>query len=150
MTGDIVPFRANMPIWNSFSQLEREFDRFFETPFFSMVSENKRVFPKVNIKEDEKNYIVEVALPGYEKKDVDIEFKEGCLHIKSEQRKEINDEKDNYIHREISSRAFYRTIPFSEEVKSEEIKANYKNGMVEITLPKTKSKEKKIKKIEIE
>jgi len=146
---DIIPFRGENPIWDSFSQLEKEFDRFFETPFFSMVSENKRQYPKVNIKENEKEYSVDIALPRYEKNDVNIEFKDGCLHIQSVQKKESEIEKNKYIHKEISGRAFYRTIPFIEKIDDNRVEAVYKNGIITVTLPKIKTKEIKTKKIEI-
>lgn len=147
---DIVRWRDTSPLWNSMSQLEKEFDHFFKDPFFSMAQRGRRVFPKINVKESDEKYMVEVSLPGFKPEDVNLEFKDKCLHISSMKREEKLEEGECFLHREIGGRSFHRVIPFEKTIDEKKIKAKYENGILIIELFKTEPKKEKITKIKIE
>lgn len=146
----IIPFRDIHPIWENMKQFEEEIDKYFKDPYFTTICNSKRVLPKVNIKEDEKQYIVEVAVPGYNKKDIEIEYKDNNLILTSKKidKKEEND--GNYIHKEISGRSFYRVIPFMAKIDENKIGANYKDGILTISMPKKEVEKEKIIKIKVD
>lgn len=105
---------------------------------------------KADIKETDQDYEVKLDLPGYEKENLSIDYHQDILTVKAERReeKEEKNEEDHYIRKERSygtvSRQFYLT-----NVKEDEIKASYSDGILEIRLPKQEEgKEKKQIKIE--
>lgn len=93
--------------------------------------------PAVNIKDNADNYLLELAAPGLEKKDFEVTVDNGLLTISS--KKEVNNEQsdENYTRREFSYTAFTRTFSLPEGVKQDAVAANYTNGVLHVTLPKT-------------
>ncbi len=92
--------------------------------------------PPVNIKETEKEFKVELAAPGFEKKDLDIKIKDGLLTIKSEKKIENKEEKENYYRAEFNYNSFVRTFNLPENVNEKMIQASFENGLLTLTLPK--------------
>ncbi len=106
--------------------------------------------PAVNIKEDDTAFTVEVAIPGMNKEDININLENNVLTISSEQQSEHKDSKENYTRREYSYRSFKRSFNLPKtKVNSEAITANYKNGELMIVIPKVEKVEPKSKMIEI-
>lgn len=106
-------------------------------------------YMRTDIKETEDSYVMEVEMPGVDKKDIHIDLKDGYLNI-SVNKSEKNDggKKDNYIHRERSfscSRSYYVG-----DISKEDIRAKYENGMLNVTLPKEVQKKEEQHRIEIE
>lgn len=93
--------------------------------------------PSVNIKETEDKFEVEVAAPGFDKKDFNIELNNHDLIISSE-RKEENKQQDGerYTRREFSYQSFSRTFTLPKIIASEQISAKYKDGVLLIDIPK--------------
>ena len=105
------------------------------------------VFPKIDVHEDNKAVHVKAEIPGLEEKDLNVILKENMLTISGEKKEEKTDEdaKRNYYHCERSFGSFSRTIPLPEGIKADEVKASYKNGILDIELPKQEEvKPKKI------
>jgi len=102
-------------------------------------------YPPYNvIKEDEDNFIVELALAGYSKSDIDVKVEDGTLFVSGE----IEDKtSDNYIHKGIANRKFTRTFALGEymEVQS----ASFENGMLSVKVERILPEEKKPKTIRI-
>jgi HSP20 family protein len=106
--------------------------------------------PAVNVKENEKNFEVEVAAPGMKKEDFKIELDNNMLGISSERKEENEEEKGKYTRREFRYSSFKRTFTLPENVDSNKIKASYKEGVLTIDIPKVAEKKKeKSKMIEI-
>tara|TARA_Y100000310_G_C20307117_1_gene634478 strand:+ start:119 stop:589 length:471 start_codon:yes stop_codon:yes gene_type:complete len=148
----LFPYRELNPVWNSIGQFEEEVNKFFKNPFFTTY-ESKRALPKINIKEKEDKYIVEAFLAGYDKKDVTVNVENNHLTISSKKHAIFLDADEHYVHKEISGRSFSRTIPFVHEVREDNVKAKFKEGILSITLLKvipTKSKVKKIIEVKVE
>lgn len=112
------------------------FDDFFPAGWTKKFNLNNNL-PPVNIKENEKEFIVELAAPGFEKKDLDIKLKDGLLTIKSEKKMENKVEKENYYRAEFNYNSFVRTFNVPENVDEKMIQANFENGLLTLTLPKT-------------
>jgi len=118
------------------------FDRFFEGDMMdwnrSNFSSTNSTLPAVNVKENENEFLIEVAAPGMSKNDFRIEYDNGRLTISSEH-KEENQQKDGekVTRREFSYQSFQRSFTVAETaVDAEKIKANYKEGILFISLPK--------------
>lgn len=122
----------------------------FDDDFFPVLSQRNSLKPAVNIREDEKNYVLDLAIPGIDKKDLKIDMKDDVLTISSETRKEDEQENDGYKRREFSYTSFCRSFYIPENVNQDKIAASYKDGILSITLPKQEeAKNKKVKEISI-
>ena len=101
--------------------------------------------PEVDIKEEEKQYVLLAEMPGIATKDIDITFDNNSLTIKGEKKNKIEESKE-YHRVETSSGSFTRSFTFPQNINSEGIKAQSKDGILEITIPKKESSlPKKIK-----
>ena len=96
--------------------------------------------PAVNIKETDTTFELEVAVPGMKKDDFKIEVKEGMLYISAETSSEQEEKEENYTRKEFNFSSFSRSFWLPENVKTDDIKANYKEGMLQVTLPKAEVK----------
>jgi HSP20 family protein len=92
--------------------------------------------PSVNITENEKEFKIEMAAPGLERKDFKVEVENGVLCISSEKEKESKEEKKNYTRREYSYNSFSRSFTLPDNSSPDKIDAKYENGVLNITLPK--------------
>ncbi|HPE84379.1 MAG: Hsp20/alpha crystallin family protein [Aequorivita sp.] len=106
--------------------------------------------PAINIIENLPNFVVELAAPGLQKEDFTIEVEEGTLKIASkieEKKEESND--SNFKRREFNYKSFERTFKLPEDIKVEDIQANYENGILRVTLPKMEEKKALKRMVEI-
>lgn len=127
-----------------------DFDRLFN-PFFSLLSNNEGelcyMCPKVDIEENEKEYTIQVELPGVKKSDVKINLKENILTIEGEKKSEQKSKSDNYHCSERIFGKFKRSFELPEIVNQESVGAEFKVGVLQVSIPK--SKETKPKQIEV-
>jgi HSP20 family protein len=122
----------------------------FDDDFFPVLSNKTNSMPAVNIREDEKNYVLDLAVPGIEKKDLKIDMNEDVLTISSEIKNETEESKNGYKRKEFSYSAFCRSFTIPENVNREKIGANYKDGVLTVSLPKQDDEKTRIaKQIEI-
>lgn len=110
----------------------------------------KDSLPAVNIKENDQSFELEVAAPGYEKKDFKIDVQDGILNICAEKSEEKAEEDTNYTRKEFSYSSFNRSFTLPENVNSEKVQAKYENGLLYLTLKKAEVKEAKKNLIPIE
>ena len=116
-------------------------DRFFSPSVFNFDGDlldldRALVVPSANITESEKEYTIEMAVPGMTKKDFDIEVKDGVLTISAEKEEEMKEDKKNYHRREFSYHSFNRSFALPDNLNSEKIDAKYENGILRLSLPK--------------
>jgi len=106
-------------------------------------NEVKTTLPTANIVENEKDYQVELAVPGYNKKDFSIQLNENVLTIKAETKNEKEETKSNgqFTRKEHYYASFERHFTLPDTIKVENIEASYENGLLKITLPKKDEKE---------
>jgi HSP20 family protein len=126
---------------------------FFRTPSifdinFGLSRFGVTEIPSVNITENEKDFTIELAAPGLEKKDFKVEVENGVLTISSEKEKEEKEEKEekkNYRRREYSYQSFSRSFDLPENSLPDKIEAYYENGILRLILPKKEVTESKPK-----
>ena len=112
------------------------FKDFFEGDDFFPIRRESAIM-KTDIKEKKDKYIIEMDLPGYEKENINLSLKDGYLEVTAEVKKEDdNEEKDKFVHKERyyghCSRSFY----VGEQIKEEDVNAEFKNGILKICIPK--------------
>jgi len=133
--------------------------RFFDDDWTSLMDWTNRNFsntattlPSVNVKENDNEYIVEMAVPGMKKDDFEVVVNDNVLTIKSEVKNESKEKDgDNYTRKEFSYQSFQRSFNLNNNVVDDaKIKATYKDGILNITLPKKEeAKPKPIRNIKI-
>jgi len=148
------PARALSP----FEEMDRMFDQYFrrgwmrpwrfEWPSFPELALPEMKLPKVDVVDREAEVVIKAEIPGVEKKDIDISVGEDSVTIKGSTRHEEKEEKGDYYRREISSGAFLRTVALPATVDGSKAKANFKDGMLELTLPKTEKAKRHSVKVE--
>ena len=120
-----------------------------ERNFLGRVDENSGDIPAVNIKEENDKFILEMAAPGMNKDDFKINLDNYQLTISSEQKKEKKEKEDNYTRREFVYSSFSRSFTLPKTIDIDKIKADYKNGILLLTLPKKEEEAKLTKQIKI-
>ena len=108
----------------------------FTPDWFGGVDSNKSNLPAVNIMEGEKDFTLELAVPGQKKEDFNVEVDNDVLTISMETQSEVEDKKSEYTRREFRYTSFKRAFTLPESVNQEDIKADYKDGILRFTLPK--------------
>ena len=105
---------------------------------------------KTDVKETEKNYILDVDLPGFKKEDVNLNLENGYLTISAKREHKVDNEnrKENFVRRERSFGQFSRSF-YVGNVEQDEIEAHLENGILTIKLPKEEEKKAKSNRIEI-
>jgi len=94
--------------------------------------------PLTDVAEEDNKIIVTTDLPGIDREDVELNLRDNLLVITAEKKKEEETEKEGYLRKERSSMRYYREIPLPGGVTEEGATAQLKNGVLTVTLPKTK------------
>lgn len=126
------------------------FNRNWDNDFFNNFMESD--VPAVNVKENDKEFKLEISAPGYDKEDINISIDKNILTIsaKKEMNNEEKGEDDKILRQEFTSSSFYRSFTLPDNIDTEHIDANEKSGVLKIILPKMeKAPEEKKRKIEI-
>jgi len=144
---ELTPWRP----FGELSSLRREMDRLWENFFgekpLTRMWEREWA-PSLDISETRDNFVVKAEVPGIDAKDIDISLTGDVLTIKGEKKQEREEKEEDYHLVERSYGSYSRSVRLPAEVESNKIKASYKNGILNITLPKSekvKAKEVKIK-----
>ncbi|MDK2799716.1 MAG: hypothetical protein PWP27_2112 [Clostridiales bacterium] len=137
--------------WNPFRDIDhlgREMGNLLENSPFRFLS--GMTSPKVDIYQTDTDIIVKAEIPGVSKEDLNVYVDENAIRLSGHTKK--NDEfKDENVYRtERYYGSFSRTIPLPVEVKSEEAKAEYKDGILSVTVPKVEPSKTKGRKIDIQ
>ncbi len=104
--------------------------------WFGGVDQFNRSLPAVNIRVGEKEFTLELAIPGVKKEDFNVEVDEDVMTISMESKTESSQEEDQYTRREFRYNAFKRAFTLPESVDQENITADYTDGILRFTLPK--------------
>jgi HSP20 family protein len=153
--------RAVTP-WRPFMDLtawEREMDRMMGDFFGRRMrplwperlfrgGDSEIIAPALDVYEEKDDIVVKAELPGMEKGDIEVDISDSELTLKGEKKKEEKIEEKDYYRCERSYGAFVRSIDLPRDVQADKVKASFKNGVLEVRLPKTeeaKTKEIKVK-----
>ncbi|WP_166965360.1 Hsp20/alpha crystallin family protein [Yeosuana marina] len=109
------------------------FDDVFKDDFF----EDDSLMPAMNIKEHKEDFEIELAIPGFNKKDFNVDIEEDVLHVSGEKEIEKDEKEGKYSRKEFSYKSFKRSMMLPTSVDLEQdVKATYKNGVLKIKLLK--------------
>ena len=145
MKNNLSIFNNLRPLTVGFDDMFDHFEHMMDDSFFRGTMGN---FPPYNIvKTGENTYDVELALAGFNKKDIEVEYKENMLTVKSKKQEETKDEDGNVIHRGISKRMFSKSFTIANDV---EVKgAELKDGLLKVSMERIIPEHKKAKLIDI-
>ena len=130
-----------------------------EFDLFKDLFEGDEFFPrresaimKTDIKEKKDKYIIEMDLPGYEKENINITLKDGYLEVSAEVNKEDDKEDEKFVHKERYYGHCARSFYVGDQIKEEDILAEFKNGILKINIPKKDERKElpEVKRIEIQ
>lgn len=127
--------RAIRPFW---------MPNLFDDDFFPVLNGNRSSMPAVNVREDDKKYLLDLAIPGIDKKDLKIDIEDEVLTISSETKDEHEENTDGYKRKEFSYSSFCRSFEIPENVNKDKIEAAYKDGILSVTLPKAEEEKNKL------
>ena len=108
--------------------------------FMKPAISNNTFSPAVNVRETEKSFELEVAVPGLKKKDINIDLNENLLTISSKIKEESGEVKDDFKRREFSYASFERSFTIPEDTDENKIEAKHEDGVLFITIPKKEEK----------
>ena len=142
---DLIPFgrRANSLARSTFGDMSDVFDHFFNT-FAVPFAGN---FMRSDIKDKGNEYAIEIELPGVKKEDIGINLENGYLTVAVNTNEEKRDEQDNYIVQERRYGGYQRSFRLNRNVQKSDINAEYKDGILSLTVPKTEDKKENDTKI---
>ncbi|MBN1503006.1 Hsp20/alpha crystallin family protein [Candidatus Woesearchaeota archaeon] len=149
-------------LWGEMRRMQEEMDRMFENfygPYDSrrMITgpESKDIEisnyrqPLSDVWETDNAVIATLEMPGVSKEEIGINVRDNMLEVKVEKKQEKEDKKKGIYRLERSYRGFYKCFALPANVRADEADATYKNGVLEIKIPKTKEERDKRKKIEV-
>ena len=151
----VEPTKAPAP----FEEMERWFEDFFRRPFSLMrpswfprlrMPEIEEISPSVDVFEEGDGVVVKAELPGMSKEDIDVKVTDDIVTISGEKKKEKKIEKKNFYRMERSYGSFSRSFRLPTEVQTEKASAKFKEGVLEIRIPKSEEAKKKEKKVKVE
>jgi HSP20 family protein len=141
-----------------FEAMERRFEEFFRRPFSmrglpwwsGLEGPEGEITPSVDIYEEGGDVVMKAELPGMKKEDIEVRLTDDSITISGEKKKEEKVEKKGYYRLERSHGSFTRSFALPSEVRTDDVKAKFKEGVLEIRIPKTDEAKKKVKKVSIE
>ncbi|NOY65353.1 MAG: Hsp20/alpha crystallin family protein [Nitrospirae bacterium] len=141
-----------------FEEIERWFDEFFRRPF-SLFGPSwlprvkmpgfEEISPSVDIFEEGDDVVVKAELPGMKKDDIEVTLSDDTITISGEKKREEKVEKKNYYRYERSFGSFTRSFRLPVDVQTDKAKATFKDGILEIRIPKTEEAKQRARKLEI-
>ena len=153
---ELMESKGSGRLHSPFEEMERYFDDFMRNPFsllmrpqwrYGDISGRGEIVPSADIYEDDNNLVVKAELPGISKDELNVTITRDTITISGEKKSEEKVEKKNYHRLERSYGSFCRSFRLPDHVDSDKAEAIFKDGVLEIRVPK--SEESRHKKIEI-
>lgn len=145
----------NLDRWDSFAtditNLRQEMDRLvshFMVPGYD-VEPGESIFPSAELQDTGENLALKLEVPGMKPEEVDIQVTEDTVSIKGERKSEETTEEDGMTRSEFHYGKFSRTIALPKTIKPEEVMADYKDGILSLTMPKQNNEAHKSVKVEV-
>ena len=133
---------------NVFDDMDTMIHSFFNTDWNFPVRDTRNWSPAVDVNETDNSFVLTADIPGLTKKDIKVNVANGKLSISGERTYETDQENDNYHYRERRFGTFDRSFKLPDTVDEEKISASFKNGILNVALPKHENilpKEREIK-----
>ena len=157
----IAPVKARPEAGRIEQNVERMFEDLWARPWRSLIdfgwprhrhlwTDLEATSPAIEISEDKNDVLVKAELPGMKKEDLEINVEERLLTIRGEKKKEEERKGEGYFYSERSYGAFERCIEIPRDVQSDKAHATFKDGVLEVRLPKTEEAKRKEVKIKVD
>lgn len=157
----IVPVKALPELTRIERNIERMFEDLWPRPWRSLMdfgwprhrhllADMETTAPAIEISEDKNDVLVKAELPGMKKEDLEINVEERLLTIRGEKKKEEERKGEGYFYSERSYGAFERCIEIPRDVQSDKAHASFKDGVLEVRLPKTEEAKRKEVKVKVD
>jgi HSP20 family protein len=137
--------------WEPFREintLQREMNRLFDT-LSTETSQQVSFVPAAELHETPENVELRVEIPGMDAKDLDVQVTADSVSISGERRSEKHSEGDGYVRTEFRYGKFHRIIPLPVRVQNQNVKAEYKDGILQLQLPKAEDEKSKVVKVNL-
>ena len=140
-----VAFRTNIPFFDRdtfLTPFDKMFDQMVETQFPDVVKSvgvkpyAGTAYPKVNVYEYDDKVGIIAEIPGLDKKQLNVEVEEGVLTISGDKHSTFNDEGAKVLRRELKQSSFKRSFELGEQLDGDNINANFKDGVLSVSIPK--------------
>ena len=124
--------------WYLVNRLQRDLDRLFANPTLGDEPQQSVSdwVPPVDIREEDKQFVIHADLPGIEPKNIDVTLEKGVLTIRGHRDLETRDEKQGFRRVERTSGQFFRRFSLPDTADSQAVKARFTNGVLEVAIPK--------------
>ncbi|MBW4601215.1 MAG: Hsp20/alpha crystallin family protein [Calothrix sp. FI2-JRJ7] len=129
--------------WQELNALQRQMDSLFEQKATVKA-------PVAELHETDAALILKLELPGVEAKDVDIQVSEKAVSVTAERKTETKTEDNGNVRSEFYYGKFQRVIPLPARIQNTDVKAEYKDGILNLTLPKAEAEKNKVVKVNLE
>jgi len=132
-----------------FREMERvleEFNEEFDYPLWPSMLTSPPRFPAIDVREEEKQYVVMADLPGMSRDEVNVLVGGGILDISAKRQQESEEEKEGYVRKERGYYSFHRRLALPEDAEEEGVDAKLEEGVLKLSIPKKKKEEKETKK----
>ncbi len=157
----IAPVKARSEVARIEQNVERMFEDLWARPWRSLMdfgwprhrhfwTDLEATSPAIEVSEDKNDVLVKAELPGMKKEDLEINVEERLLTIRGEKKKEEERKGEGYFYSERSYGAFERCIEIPRDVQSDKAHASFKDGVLEVRLPKTEEAKRKEVKVKVD
>lgn len=137
--------------WNPFRDMDhisREMESFMDRAPFGFLGRGNS--PRVDVYETKENVVIKAEVPGVAKEDLNIHMDENSIRLSGQAKKDTEFKDEDVYRSERFFGSFSRIIPLPAEVKSDEAKAEYKDGILKISVPKLDSSKRRSRRIDIQ
>ena len=138
--------------WQEMNSLQRQLNRIFDdvlTPASTAEFGNFTKIPAAELTENEDNLVLKLEVPGIKPADINIEAMAKSISISGERKSEVTSEAEGKTRSEFRYGSFQRVIPLPVQIQNTEVKAEYKDGILSLTLPKAKAEKNKVVKVNL-
>lgn len=138
--------------WQEMNSLQRQFNRMFDdvlTPASVAEFGNFSKVPAAELTENEENLVLKLEVPGIKSADLNIEATAKSISVSGERTSEIASEDQGKTRSEFRYGSFQRVIPLPVRIQNTEVKAEYKDGILHLTLPKAEAEKNKVVKVNL-
>ncbi len=134
--------------WREMSTLQHRVNHLFNEPFFRSDSENDELrmgswYPAVDMFDDGETIVIKAELPGMDKKDISVDIEDRVLTLSGERSYDNEVKEESYYRRERAFGTFKRSFNLPADVDSDKIKADFKDGVLKVEIPKPEEKKPK-------
>ena len=134
-------FRGSLFSMNPFA-LMRQFAEEMDHAYHSFGGENKSWLPLVEVRETDGKFVVSAELPGLKKEDIKVRMTDKALILEGERKHEKEEKREGYYHSERNYGRFFRSIPLPDGAQSDNVSADFTNGVLQVSIPITRVERK--------